>query len=358
MAVTHDPAGFTGTVDQIDEARRFALGGGGRFRVNSSTDWALTPTGATRTVSIAAGAGIACGVYDTTTAADTVTFAANAGGSDRFDALVATFDWSAMTISFRVIQGTTVPPAIVRTGVTVDTTKINWLPGLRYDAVLGIIRARPGVTTLAPADLYDCRPWGDWRLLNVATASFRNQIDVDPGGRILDTATSALGARYLKLPDGTWVGENAEGKAWRTTGFSGSLTANTDTVVVMDASRVRGGVTASASGALTLPQDGMWRLVQRSYASGGPPPYDIAFYARRTRAAAADISVLTLPFNKETGQDRMPTQVDVVPLKAGDIIYAMVNAIATGPNYWGVSEVTGVMLAAYWEGPLNGVTPL
>lgn len=354
MAVTHAPAGFTGTVDQIDEARRFALGGGGRFRVNSSTDWALTPTGATRTVSIAAGAALACGVYDATTAADTVTFAANGGGSDRFDAIVATFDWSALTISFRVIQGTTVPPAIVKTGSTVDVTKINWLPGLRYDAVLGIIRARPGVTTLAPADLYDCRTWGSWNLLNVISALYRDQVDVDPGGRILDSA----GARHLKMLDGTWVYENAYGKAWRTAGFSGALPVNTDTVLIMDASRVRGGVVASVSGALTLPQDGMWRLFIRCYASGGPPPYDIAFYARRTRSAVADISVLTLPFSKETAQDRMPTQVDVVPLKAGDVLYAMVNSSVAGPNYWGVSEATGVMLAAYWEGPLNGVTPV
>src|SRR5689334_15343410 len=115
MAVTHDPAGFTGTVDQIDEARRFALGGGGRFRVASSTDWALSASGSVnRTINIAAGAGVACGVYDFTTAADSVTFAVNGGGSDRFDVVVATYDWSALTVSFRVIQGTTVTPTIVK----------------------------------------------------------------------------------------------------------------------------------------------------------------------------------------------------------------------------------------------------
>lgn len=188
MAVIHAPAGFTGTVDQIQEARRFAMGGGGRFRVASSADWAITAnSGATRTVNIAAGAGEACGVYDSTTAADTVTFAANTGGTDRFDAVVASFDWTAMTVTFRVVQGTSVLPVVVRTGSTVDTTKINWLPGLRYDAVLGVIRARPGVTTLAPADLYDSRPYGAWSALTAATLTQSGTvIDLDVGQRVRD----------------------------------------------------------------------------------------------------------------------------------------------------------------------------
>lgn len=191
MAVTHAPAGFTGTVDQIAEAQRFALSGGGRFRVNSSADWALTANAAVRTVNIAAGSASACGVYDTTTAADTVTFAANAGGSIRYDAIVATFDWLAGTISFRVIQGTTVVPVIVRTGTTVDATKINWLPGTRYDAVLGVIAVRPGVTTLAPADLYDKRPWGAWGRLNVTTSGFGEVLDADLGQRLRDSNTGS-----------------------------------------------------------------------------------------------------------------------------------------------------------------------
>lgn len=201
MAVTHSPAGFTGTVDQIDEARRFAVGGGGRFRVNSSSDWTPTASGSVnRTVSIAAGMAAACGVLDVTTAADTVAFAANAGGSDRFDAVVASFDWSTGVVSFRVVQGTTVPPVVVRTGTTVDLAKINWLPGFRYDAVLAIVRARPGVTLLAPSDLFDCRLWGDWGLLNVASAAFPGQLDLDAGAQVRDS-TSAL---IRKRTDGNW----------------------------------------------------------------------------------------------------------------------------------------------------------
>jgi hypothetical protein len=193
MAVTHAPAGFTGTVDQIDEARRFALSGGGRFRVASSTDWALSASSSVnRTVNINAGMASACGVVDVTTAQDAVTFATNGGGTDRFDAVVATFDWSAMTITFRVIQGTSVPPVVVKTGTTVDTTKINWLPGFRYDAVLAIIRVRPGVTLLAPADLYDCRPYGAWNTLSVAQVVYRDVIDVDLFARVRDISTGLI----------------------------------------------------------------------------------------------------------------------------------------------------------------------
>ena len=212
MAVTHNPAGFTGTVDQVDEARRFAVGGGGRFRVNSSTDWAVTADGATaRTVNIAAGMAAACGVVDITTATESLTFAANVGGSDRFDAVVATFDWTGLTITFQVIQGTTVPPVVVRTGSVVDGTKINWLPGLRYDAVLAIIRVRPSVSLLAPADLYDSRPWGSWSRLSVTTATYRDFIDADINATMRESSTgtsywwngTAWGLASTAYADGT-----------------------------------------------------------------------------------------------------------------------------------------------------------
>jgi len=193
MAVTHAPAGFTGTVDQVDEARRFALGGGGRFKVKSSADWALTASSSVdRTVTVAAGTGVACGVIDITTAVETLTFAANGGGTDRFDAVVASFDWSNGSVAFRIVQGTGVIPTVVRTGTTVDTAKINWLPGTRYDAVLGVIRVRPGVTILAPADLYDCRPWGQWSQLTVATVSRKEAIDLDAGGQVKATDTGQV----------------------------------------------------------------------------------------------------------------------------------------------------------------------
>lgn len=213
MAVTHNPAGFTGTVDQLDEARRFALGGGGRFRVGTSTDWQPTANaGVNRTVNIAPGAGAACGVYDSTTATDSVAFAANTGGADRFDAVVARFDWSTMAVSFQVIQGTTSLPAVVKTGTVVDNTKINWLPGLRYDAVLAVVRARPGVAILAPADLYDVRLWGAWNMLRANTVAYP-LFDLDTGMFLRDATT---GIRYEY--NGTALTEGASLTMIRLTG--------------------------------------------------------------------------------------------------------------------------------------------
>lgn len=210
MAVTHNPAGFTGTVDQIAEARRLGLSGGGRFKVAGQGDWALSAnSGTNRTVTIATGMAQACGVLDTTTAADTVSFAANGGGTDRYDAIVATFDWSNMTISFRVIAGTTVPPVIVNTGTTVDPLKINWLPGTRYDAVLGVVRARPGVTILAPADLYDCRVWGAWSSLNILSSAVLSVVDGDPNSRVRDLAGGTGKQEYVKQLDGSWAAATA-----------------------------------------------------------------------------------------------------------------------------------------------------
>jgi len=200
MAVTHNTGGFTGTVDQIDEARRLAIAGGGRFRVSTSGSWTPTASTGTRAVNIAAGTAVACGVLDDTTAAEALTFAANSSGADRFDAVVASFDWSSMTVSFGIIQGTSVPPAVLNSGTTVDTTKINWLPGWRYDAVLAIIRVRSGVTVLAPADLYDCRPWGDWGQINVNSSSYLGQVDSEYGRTIRDSS----GHIYTKQTDGSW----------------------------------------------------------------------------------------------------------------------------------------------------------
>lgn len=205
MAVTHNPAGYAGTVDQVDEARRFALGGGGRFRVSTSADWTPTASSSTnRTVNIAAGAGQGCGVYDATTSSDSVVFGANTGSVDRLDAVVATFDWTAKTVAFGVIAGTSTGPPGVNggTGTAVDVTKINRLPGIRYDALLAVVRARPGVTILAGADLTDCRVWGSWAGLQTASAAFLSSIDLDPGHRL---RVAADGIEYISMADGSFI---------------------------------------------------------------------------------------------------------------------------------------------------------
>lgn len=193
MAVTHNPVGFTGTVDQTGEARRFVLGAGGYWRVDGSASWAISASSSSnRTINIAAGAAAACGVYDSTTAADAVTVAVNSSGSDRFDAIVATWDWNLGQVSFRVVQGTSSTPAFQpQNSTTVDATKINRSPGLQYDAVLAIVRVRASVTIIAPADVYDCRLYGPWRSMVIANSTYLNMAHVD-SGQAKDAVTGAV----------------------------------------------------------------------------------------------------------------------------------------------------------------------
>lgn len=178
---------------------------------------------------------------------------------------------------------------------------------------------------------------------------------------------------YTAMYDGTqWVPQGATavyGKLWRTMGFSGNMTANTDYAVIMDAGRAAGGFTQAhdTSGtawsnvygnSLTVPLDGIYEVTLRGYGTGGPPPYDFVFYAMRGRSGTSDLGIVTNVFYKETGQDRMPVAADRLPLKAGDKLAMRANAAVTGPNYWGTTEVAGVMLSAYYAGPLNGATPV
>lgn len=178
--VTHTSVGYTGTVDQVAEAKRFG-GGGAAFRAASASDWALTVDASTNlTVDIAAGTGQAFGVRDTTTAAATVTAAANSSGSTRLDVIVATFNWAAATpnTSFGIVQGTTSLPA-VNTGGSPVAGQINRIPGVQYDAVLGVLEVRNGVGLLATGDLYDSRTWGGWggRPLVTPTTKYRSIVD-------------------------------------------------------------------------------------------------------------------------------------------------------------------------------------
>src|SRR5512144_1199660 len=131
MSVIHTSAGYTGTVDEIAEAKRFATLAP-RFRTASVNDWALSVSDSVnRTIRISPGNAAACGVLDSTGSEDTVAFAANNGGSDRFDALLATFDWAAHegraahSVTFRALQGTTSPPAVNASAVSIDASKIN-----------------------------------------------------------------------------------------------------------------------------------------------------------------------------------------------------------------------------------------
>jgi len=204
MSVTHIPRGFTGTVDQVAEARRFSLATA-PFRVASSSDWRPTVVTTTdRTVQIAAGAAEACGVYDSTTATDTVQFAANSTGTVRYDALVAVFDWGTLNVSFAAIQGTTTPPAINQTSIS-STSQIDRIPGTRYEALLGIVAINPGQGALTAASLSDCRVWGTGATLIAAGNAYKELIDVPVGGLLrLPAIPGVRPSCEITYRDGMW----------------------------------------------------------------------------------------------------------------------------------------------------------
>lgn len=192
--MSHSSIGFKGTVDQVAEAKRMALLGP-RFRVPSTADWALSLPSLTRTVRVSTGSGEACGVRDTTNAAEDIAFAANGAGSDRYDLLVNRFLWTDPVTqpAFAVVQG------VAGAGAP-NIAGLIRTPGTQYDAVLAAVKVRPGVTgPFVGTDLFNLTPGGGvGGPFVVPQASFISAVDGELGNELLVTAT---GRRYRH--DGT-----------------------------------------------------------------------------------------------------------------------------------------------------------
>lgn len=193
--MAHAPKGFTGTVDQSAEAVRFAMAAA-PFRVKSSSDWPISVVGGVdRTLRIGTGVAQACGVTDTTNAAEDIQFPANSSGATRYDALVARFDWTSTAVTFGYVTGGATPPALQLT-TPVDNAKINRIPGTRYDALLAVVPVTSGVGTFPTSGagaFVDCRPWGGIAgPLVIPTSSYRDRVDVPLGGQLFTDDTDKL----------------------------------------------------------------------------------------------------------------------------------------------------------------------
>jgi hypothetical protein len=218
LAVTHVPAGFAGTVDEIAEARRFGLAAP-PFRVASVNDWAPSADpSVNRQVNISAGQAVAYGVADVTTTPDSVTFAANNGTQNRYDALVATYAWAAnagagltaRTVTFRVIAGTTAPPQ-PNTTTTVDNTKINRIRGVQYDALIAVVRVRPAVGLFSSGDVVDSRMWGGYEgYANTGSAQYLSSLDTQPASLVRAVDSDIVWSRNLGAVWGfeKWIGSD------------------------------------------------------------------------------------------------------------------------------------------------------
>lgn len=164
---------------------------------------------------------------------------------------------------------------------------------------------------------------------------------------------------------GAWsriAGPLIQAKAWRTSGFSATLTPNTLTTVDLTTARLSGGITFDATAnTLTLPANGHYELRGRGYASGASG-YFWDFRITRQRSAIADLDVVSQRASKPDGtNDEVMYFSDTVPLQAGDKLLLRCN-FGTGSGgaqtYWGTSEITGVQIFARYVGPLSGATPI
>lgn len=226
--VTHSSSGYTGTVDQVAEAKRFAGAMGAPFVAASATQWAVTAfASANRTVQIASGGAVCCGVRDTTAANATLTVAVNSSGSTRFDVVVATFNWAAGTpvTSFNVITGTTSGIPTINTGGSVVAGQINRIPGVQYDAVLAVVQVPNAAAVLSSANVLDRRPYGGGGgPLSVGGSTFLTAIDMGSGGELIDASTGAHwfynGTTWTRYPLGTKVFTTL---AARNSFFSGAM---------------------------------------------------------------------------------------------------------------------------------------
>lgn len=182
-----NPPGYGGFRWGAVEWSRFNYLTNAPFTVGSATDWRPTiNTSVARTINIAPGIGQAYGIFDETTATESVAFAANTSGTDRWDALVARFNWTTKTRTFEVIQGTTVSPAI-NTTQTLDINKINRIPGARYDGLIAYLKIPTGRSIFQPQDLYsDMRVWGGATgpMVSNAISAARTLIHVPTGGQV------------------------------------------------------------------------------------------------------------------------------------------------------------------------------
>lgn len=191
----------------------------------------------------------------------------------------------------------------------------------------------------------------------VANQAGRDSLTATPGLLVFRQDTGDYESYY----SGAWnrvAGPIIQGKMWRTSGFSGALTAATATTIAFDAARVVGGVTFNnATDTLTLPRNGFYDLRARGYLTGSSG-YNGSYRIVRVRSAVADVEVcISNLARKIDTQDEPCYAADTLPLQAGDQLYLR-TFYSAGGQYWGVNEFNGVYLSATYVGPLTGAAPV
>jgi hypothetical protein len=208
--------GFPGQVGDVEEAQRHAVSTP-PFMVASAADWAISAdVSAPLQVLVSAGVGAVAGgsLRARTTQVATLNPAPNTTLQDRYDAVVAVFNWQTPKgVSFRVVPGAAAPPQVnpSLTAVLSDAM-INRYMGVRYDGLLGVVKVRAGLTgALSAGDVIPLAPWGSATggAVNVGSAQYLTLLDAPTGALVRSVNSDIL---WSRLASGwgfeKWVGSD------------------------------------------------------------------------------------------------------------------------------------------------------
>lgn len=214
MAITS--VGYAGTVNEAQWAKLMRAVGRVSNEHGVLSGFTCASGGATRAVTVTAGEAVAAGVLAESDSTVTVNHDANAGSTNRTDLVVLQYDWTNDVTSVTIVKGAgTSTPALTQT------------PGTLWQIGLAKVTVRPGVTTIAGADIVAVKPLpriprlftGSITLVDIshsAAAAVAASVDVtDPGwpyrlvinAEIRLAASTGFGLLYA-FADSTEIGRS------------------------------------------------------------------------------------------------------------------------------------------------------
>jgi hypothetical protein len=160
---------------------------------------------------------------------------------------------------------------------------------------------------------------------------------------------------------GTWQhvrSAEPSGKLWSTAGDQ-AIGAGASATIVMNQSRVRGGVVATpASGTLSIPVSGFYRVNYGAPVDSGGSGR-IQASVERVRAGSPLMIHATGEYKEGTVTFWLTGQSPEVPLQAGDTVrLAVLNSTASSMNVSRLTEVNSAFLALRYVRSLEGATPV
>lgn len=179
-----------------------------RFLVDAPTH--LQPSYSNGNVSVTAGAALVAGARITATGSNTVAIPSVASGSRSYSVLLRV-DWSKGAANAATLVA--LPSAIYNTSSSPDTTKINRIPGVLYDALLCTLTRTAGTTTAT--SFWDYRMWGgDGGPLRVSAAAIDNPQLLDARAGTMISTDQGVYTKRLDN-DGVWRAVGTDSNPWR-----------------------------------------------------------------------------------------------------------------------------------------------